>query len=45
MQRRTEWTNERPCRVVDPVHADPDGAYTGGPERPGERPVQNADDL
>lgn len=45
VQRRTEWTNERPCRVTDPVHVDPDGAYTGVPERPGEKPIQDADDL
>lgn len=25
--------------------ADPDGSYTGTPRQPGERPVQDADDL
>ena len=34
MKRRTEWTNERPCEVVDPSITNP-----------WEKPVQDADDL
>lgn len=45
MKRRTEWTNERPCEVVDPGNTDPNGMYTGVPENPWEKPVQDADDL
>lgn len=45
MKRRTEWTQERPCEVVDPSHTDPQGMYTGVPEEPYEVPVQDADDL
>lgn len=45
MQRRTEWTNERPCRIPDPGNTDPQGSYTGVPRVPMERPVQDADDL
>ena len=45
MKRRSEWTNERPCEVVDPSYTDPMGMYTGVPENPWEKPVQDADDL
>ena len=45
MKRRTEWTNERPCEVIDPSNADTLGMYTGVPEHPKEQPVQDADDL
>ena len=45
MKRRTEWTNERPCEVLDPSNTDPQGMYTGVPENPWEKPVQDADDL
>lgn len=45
MKRRTEWTNERPCEVVDPSNTDPQGMYTGVPDDPWEKPVQDADDL
>lgn len=33
---------------IDSFHrpkTDPQGSYTGVPERPGEEPVQDADDL
>ena len=45
MKRRNEWTNERPCEVVDPSRTDPQGSYTGVPREPYEKPVQDADDL
>ena len=45
MKRRNEWTNERPCEILDPSHTDPQGMYTGVPENPWEKPVQDADDL
>lgn len=45
MKRRTEWTGERPCEVVDPSNTDPQGMYTGVPDDPWEKPVQDADDL
>ena len=45
LKRRTEWTTERPCEVLDPSNTDPQGMYTGVPENPWERPVQDADDL
>ena len=45
MKRRTEWTNERPCEVVDPSNTDSQGMYTGVPEDRWEKPVQDADDL
>ena len=45
VKRRSEWTNERPCEVVDPSNADPQGMYTGVPENPCEKPQQDADDL
>jgi hypothetical protein len=45
MNRRSEWTNERPCEVVDPTQVDPQGMYTGVPRDPYEKPVQDADDL
>jgi hypothetical protein len=45
MKRRNEWTNERPCEILDPSHTDPMGMYTGVPENPREKPVQDADDL
>lgn len=28
-----------------PIITDPMGSYTGRPQQPGERPVQDADDL
>lgn len=45
MSKRKEWINHRPCEVVDPSNTDPQGMYTGVPENPWERPVQDADDL
>ena len=45
MSRRKEWTNDRPCEVVDRTNTDPNGMYTGVPENPWEKPVQEADDL
>ena len=45
MKRRNEWTNERPCEILDPSHTDTMGMYTGVPENPWEKPVQDADDL
>ncbi len=45
MSKRKEWTHARPCEVVDPSNTDPNGMYTGVPERPWEKPVQDADDL
>ena len=45
MSKRKEWTNERPCQVVDPSNTDPNGMYTGRPENPFEKPVQDAYDL
>lgn len=45
MSRRKEWTNNRPCEVVDPSNTDPNGMYTGVPREPYEKPVQDADDL
>ena len=45
MSKRNEWTNERPCEVVDPCNTDPQGMYTGVPHEPYEKPVQDADDL
>lgn len=45
MNRRTEWTNERPCEVIDPSNTDPQGMYTGVPEPQRERQVQDTDDL
>ena len=45
MSKRKEWTNERPCQVIDPSNTDPNGMYTGRPENPWEKPVQDADDL
>lgn len=44
MNRRNEWTNQRPCEIRDP-NADPLGMYTGVPAEPGEKPQQDADDL
>ena len=45
MSKRKEWTNHRPCEIVDPGNADPNGMYTGVPDDPWEKPVQDADDL
>ena len=45
MSRRKEWTNNRPCEVVDPSNTAPTGMYTGVPRQPWEKPVQDADDL
>lgn len=45
MSRRKEWTNDRPCEVVDPSNTDPNGMYTGVPRERYEKPVQDADDL
>ena len=45
MSRRKEWTNDRPCEVVDPSNTDPQGSWTGVPREPCEKPVQDADDL
>lgn len=45
MKKRTEWTNERPCEVIDPSNADPLGMYTGVPAQPWDQPEQDADDL
>ena len=45
MSKRKEWTNERPCEVVDPSRTDPNGMYTGVPADPFEKPVQDVDDL
>ena len=30
---------------VPVIHADPNGSYTGRPLDPGEKPIQDADDL
>ena len=45
MSRRKEWTNDRPCEVVDPSNTAPNGMYTGVPRERYEKPVQDADDL
>ena len=43
--KRKEWTNDRPCEVVDPSNTDPQGSWTGVPREPYEKPVQDADDM
>ena len=36
------WENKK---KEPPIRTDPNGSYTGRPEVPGEKPVQDADDL
>lgn len=45
MKHRSEWNSSRPCLIQDPSDTDPLGMYTGVPEEPFERPVQDADDM
>ena len=45
MKKRNDQEKEF---TADPFHrpmTDPQGSYTGVPEPPGEKPVQDADDL
>ena len=47
-QKQREACNSDSCEldfIKDSIHTDPLGMYTGVPENPLDKPVQDADDL